>query len=571
MNNLWAGSWGTKLRIASGLVLFVYALTHFLNIGLGLVSAEVMDTVQLWRQVVTRSIAGSTLLYGAFLIHMALALVKLARRGTLRMPVWEATQIALGLFIPVLLVAHLIHTRTAHEIYDVNDTLSYIMLLLYNTADGWKQSLLLLVVWVHGCTGLHFWLRGTLWWRRSLPALIAGAALVPAFALTGFLVEGRRIKAAFADPEQQAGLIERFNFPDGETFGLLIALTGQMRWVFGIIMAIVALAYVVKYIRARRRSVRISYVGGSRIAAPKGLTLLEMSRLRGVPHAALCGGRGRCTTCRVVIEEGAEYLHPPSPEEARSLASVGAGPNTRLACQIKPLEPATVFRVFQPDGRSRHRTHASQGEEKVLALLFLDMRGFTARTTGLLPYDVVFLLNRFFDAIVPSITAQGGTVDKYLGDGFLAVFETADAASSATAALRAIEGIAQALETFNTTLASEGQSPVAIGIGAHLGDVVLGEIGAAHHAPRTLIGDTVNTASRLEGVTKEHKVQAFISAPLLAAAGHTLADEDMIALELRGLTEPLHAWPVKEASTLYAQLSTLSETAQTALTDAERV
>ncbi|MFC6587242.1 adenylate/guanylate cyclase domain-containing protein [Sulfitobacter pacificus] len=215
----------------------------------------------------------------------------------------------------------------------------------------------------------------------------------------------------------------------------------------------------------------------------------------------------------------------------------------------------TVVRVFQPDGRSKHRGHASQGEERELALLFLDMRGFTARTTGQLPYDVVFLLNRFFDAIVPAITAQGGTVDKYLGDGFLAVFELPASDNSAHAALRAIEGIAQALAAFNETLASEGQSPVAIGIGAHLGDVVLGEIGAAGQAPRTLIGDTVNTASRIEGATKEYKVQVFISAPLLDAAGHPVPREQMTALELRGLSRPLLAWPISEASNLSVQLA----------------
>lgn len=558
MNGLWAGSWGTRLRIASGLVLFVYALTHFLNIGLGLFSVEWMDRAQDWRQVVTRSIAGTILLYGAFVVHMALALVKLARRGTLRMPFWEAAQIAMGLFIPVLLVAHLIHTRNAHELYEVNDRLSYIMLLLYDTADGWKQSLLLLVVWAHGCVGLHFWLRGTAWWRRAQPALIAGAALVPAFALAGFLVEGRRITAAFADPDQQQTLLQTFNFPDGETFARLIALTGQMRWVFGIIMAIVAVAYLVKYIRARRRSVRISYGSGSEIIAPKGLTLLEMSRIRGIPHASLCGGRGRCTTCRVLIEEGGEFLHPASEAEAQSLASINAEPNARLACQIRPVEPLTVFRVFEPDGRRKSRSHASQGEEKELALLFLDMRGFTARTTGQLPYDVVFLLNRFFDAIVPPITAQNGTVDKYLGDGFLAVFETADPESSAKAALRAIEGVSQALKTFNAQLEREGQGPIAIGIGAHLGGVVLGEIGAAEHAPRTLIGDTVNTASRLEGVTKEHQVQAFISVPLLDAAGHAVPEKMLIALELRGLSTPLLAWPVQQARDLHAQLATFT-------------
>ena len=188
------------------------------------------------------------------------------------------------------------------------------------------------------------------------------------------------------------------------------------------------------------------------------------------------------------------------------------------------------------------------------------MRGFTARTTGQLPYDVVFLLNRFFDAIVPPINAEGGTVDKYLGDGFLALFETATAQSSAQAALRAIEGIAKALQAFNEKLISEGQSPVAIGIGAHLGDVVLGEIGAAGQAPRTLIGDTVNNASRIDGVTKEYKVQALISAPVLNAAGHHVPESQMISLSLGGLNTPLHALPLTEASTLSAQIAALETT-----------
>ena len=561
MNQLWRGSLATRLRIASGLVLFTYALTHFLNIGLGLLSPDLMDRAQDWRQLVTRSLPGSFLLYGAFLIHMTLALTKLARRGTLRMPFWEAAQIVLGIVIPILLVAHLIHTRTAHEIHGVNDEMGYIMLLIHDTWDGWKQSLLLLIVWVHGCVGLHFWLRGEAWWRNALPALAGAATLVPAFALAGFLVEGRRINGLFGDPDQRTVLVDRFNFPDRETFGELIELTELTRWIFLGILGLVALAYAIRYVQTRRHSVRIRYANAGEITAPKGLTLLEMSRMRGIEHASLCGGRGRCTTCRVLVLDGADRLHPPSEAEARSLAAVGAEDNTRLACQIRPTEPITIFRVFQPDGRRKNRSHASEGEEKELALLFLDMRGFTARTTGQLPYDVVFLLNRFFDAIVPAIRAQGGTVDKYLGDGFLAVFETDDAESSARAALLAIEGIAQALARFNQTLATEGQSPVAIGIGAHLGDVVLGEIGAAGAAPRTLIGDTVNTASRIEGVTKEHRVQALVSAPLLTAAGHRLPDSAFIALTLRGVSDPLDAWPVREASDLFAQLAELGSPA----------
>lgn len=558
MQDLWRGTTATKARIASGLILFLYAFLHFLNIGLGLIDPVWMDQMQKWRQLVTRSILGTIILYGAFSVHIVFALSRLAGRRTLRMPVGEMAQIAMGLVIPVLLIAHIIHTRTAHELYGVNDEMDYIMVLLHDTFDGWKQSLLLLIVWAHGCIGLHFWLRGKSWWREGLPALAGLAVFVPAFALAGFLVEGRRVTAAFADADMREVMIERFNFPDWETFQTLIYFTNVSLGVFAAILGAVTLYIVARSVMARRRSVMIRYSDGPEVMAPKGLTLLEMSRTRGVPHASLCGGRGRCTTCRVVIEVGGEHLHPPSAAEAHSLRAVNAAPNTRLACQIRPLDATTVFRVFRPDGRGKNRNHASQGEERELALLFLDMRGFTARTTGQLPYDVVFLLNRFFDAVVPGITRHGGKIDKYLGDGFLALFETPDAETSAKAALSAIEAIAQALAQFNETLASEGQAPVAIGIGAHLGDVVLGEIGAAGQAPRTLIGDTVNTASRLEGVTKEYQVQVFISSPLLAAAGHEVPKDEMIALTLRGLSTPLLAWPVKEASELSTVLAEYS-------------
>lgn len=563
MKDLWRGSAATKARIASGLILFCYALLHFINIGLGLVYPAWMDWMQDARQIVTRSLMGTVILYGAFAVHMTLALARLAARRSLRLPPWEIAQTALGLIIPAFLVTHIVHTRAAHEIYAVNDEMGYIMVLLHGTLDGWKQAFLLLVVWAHGCIGLHFWLRARAWWRRSLPALTGAAVLIPAFALAGFLVEGRRVSMAFAELETRQTMIAQFNFPDQAAFRQLLVYTNVTLALFAAILCAVGGFLIYRILQARRRSVTIRYVGGPQTAAPKGMTLLEMSRARGVPHAALCGGRGRCTTCRVVVEQGASHLHPPSETEARSLAAVGAAADTRLACQIRPTDEMTVFRVFQPDGRRKNRSHASHGEERELALLFLDMRGFTARTTGQLPYDVVFLLNRFFDAVVPAINKSGGKVDKYLGDGFLALFETRDNATSASGALAAIEGIAQALARFNMTLHNEGQDPVAIGIGAHMGDVVLGEIGAAGQAPRTLIGDTVNTASRLEGATKEHQVQVFISERLLQAADHDLDPRHFTALHLRGLSTPLLALPIKEASALAAQLSSLKTRIET--------
>lgn len=253
----------------------------------------------------------------------------------------------------------------------------------------------------------------------------------------------------------------------------------------------------------------------------------------------------------MIVEEGLEDLPPPSETEQRSLIAVNAPPNARLACQVRPTSSVRVFRVFDRDGR-QGRAHASQGKEAQLAVLFLDMRGFTARTDGQLPYDVVHLLNRFFDEIVPPINAAGGTVDKYMGDGLMAVFESTTAEISARSAIQAIEGIGKALADFNQRLDSEGSAPVAIGIGVHLGNVVLGEIGAAGHAPRTLIGDTVNIASRLESETKARGVQVFVSMDTLHAAGLDAPQDIVTSLSLRGREAPLEAVPLKSAADISA-------------------
>lgn len=554
MSALWRGSWATRIRVVSGLVLFTYALFHFINLGLGLFSPQLMDQFQNARQLVSRSFIGTVILYGAILAHAGLAMFKLAGRRTLRMPVWEATQIVLGLLIPLLLVTHIIFTRAAHEIFDVNDRYEYLIGLIWGSSSARNQSLLLLIVWTHGCIGLHFWLNSTRWWRRNTAWLSALAALVPGFALAGFLVEGRRVSAALGNAETRAPLLERLRWPSSDAIGRLIEINNASWWLILSILMLVAVIFFGRKLWARRNLVQIQYIDGPTISSAKGPTLLEMSRANGVPHTSLCGGRGRCTTCRVIVETGSELLHPPSPTEMRSLRAVNAPPNARLACQIRPTDVATVFRVFQPDGR-HGRAHASQGLECRLAVLFLDMRGFTARTTGQLPYDVVFLLNRFFDAIVPAVMGAGGTVDKYLGDGFLAVFETGDEKSSALAGLKAAGDIGAALEQFNLTMTNEGAPAIAIGVGLHLGEVVLGEIGAAGHAPRTLIGDTVNAASRLEGQTKELGVEVLISEAVLISAGVNTIGLDLISLELRGVADPVPTLAVKHGTQLPALLA----------------
>ncbi|MGD9804403.1 MAG: 2Fe-2S iron-sulfur cluster-binding protein [Hyphomicrobiaceae bacterium] len=343
------GSFEQKLRLFSGLILFVFAATHFLNHALGLVSLEVMHDAQRLRTTFTRSTAGTLVLGAALFTHITLALLKLSRRKTWRMPRWEAVQILLGLAIPFFLFPHIVNTRIAHQYFKVEDIYLYELMRLWPDSAV-VQTLLLLTVWGHGCLGLHYWLRLSDGYRRAAPILLVIALAVPALAFAGFAVGGRTVGDIMQDPAAFAALKARTNWPSAEDGAALAWLRVGARIVFyAMVVGVVALALSRQLSRKMlRKRVRVHFVDGPTIEATPEKTLLELSREAGIPHASVCGGRGRCSTCRVRIEKGRDRLPAPMGAEAVTLASIGAPTNIRLACQIRPIADLSVVIVSRP-------------------------------------------------------------------------------------------------------------------------------------------------------------------------------------------------------------------------------
>lgn len=345
MHILLRGDLLQRLRLASGLVLFLFAGTHFLNHALGLVSLEVMHQVQEVRTAVTRSSVGTAILLAALVAHISLGLYKLARRGTLKMPLWEALQISIALAIPFLLLPHIVNTRIAHVFFGVNDT------YLYELARLWPdravlQSLLLLLVWGHACIGLHYWLRLVERYHVWRPVLWAVAAFVPVLGLSGFAVSGQLTADIMSDPVSLSQLKQQSNWPnviDGATMAQLRDLT---LYGFAALLALIASIYLLR--RLRSHAVMINYRDGPTVEAGSGMTLLEVSRHSGVPHASVCGGRARCFTCRVKIERGIDQLPAPNRAESLALRVLQAPVNIRLACQLRPTGPITVTVLNRP-------------------------------------------------------------------------------------------------------------------------------------------------------------------------------------------------------------------------------
>ena len=393
---------------------------------LALVDLDIMVRVDAWRTAVTPLLARHGHPVSRPLAHVSGGLLKLARRSTIRLPPWELLQIATGLTIPFLLLPHIVNTRGARLLFGINDTYAYELARLWPDS-AWLQSTLLLLVWVHGCIGLHYWLRLTPTYRTIAPLLLAVAVFVPVAALAGFSVGGREMQMVVNDPAAFQALKQATHWPSPETAARLADMRALTRIVFGTLLSLALGAILVRSLRQRlARRIRIEYAAGPVVRAPVGPTLLEVSRQKRIPHASVCGGRARCSTCRVRILRGAEFLSPPAPAEAATLASIKAPPDTRLACQLRLASPATVLRIVRPRrGTIREATVEAtdeHGVERPVAVLYFDVREFTLLSEHRLPYDVVFLLNRLFEAVGDAIHAEGGWIDRYTGDGLVAIF-----------------------------------------------------------------------------------------------------------------------------------------------------
>ncbi|MEC9368206.1 MAG: adenylate/guanylate cyclase domain-containing protein, partial [Pseudomonadota bacterium] len=425
----------------------------------------------------------------------------------------------------------------------------YELILLW-PGRAWYQSILLLIVWIHGCIGLHFWLRLTPWYRRAAPVLLALAVLIPAAAIAGFTVSAREAAAAVEDPDTLNAIKSFTNWPDAEEFTRLIAWSDYAKYGFyGILAAVLCVLAVRLAMAAGRGGIPITYVPRPTVKGMPGATLLEISRMNGIPHLSVCGGRARCSTCRVELVSGGKDIPPPTGAEAETLRSIGAAPGVRLACQLRPEKPIAVNLLLRAD-----RSHGSagggvgSGVERNLAVLFMDIRGFTSMSEKKLPYDVVYVLNRMFGAAGKAIRDEDGWIDKYMGDGLMAVFgRDSGAADGCRQALRAAAAIDVAIDEVNRELGSEIPSPLRIGMGLHVGPLVLGHIGYADSAAMTVIGRTVNAASRFEAATKELKCQFVVSAEAARMAGLGTKGLRSESIAVRGLSEPVNVFPFERA------------------------
>jgi len=370
-----------QIRLWSGIVLFTYLTTHFLNHALGLVSLDAMTAGRDWFVLLWRSWPGTVALYGSFASHNALALWALYRKRTLRMPAWEAVQLTLGLLVPPLLVWHVVGTRSRTS-WPAPRTPTPSWCSTSGSSTRWRAF---------GRPSSSCRLGP----RLHRDAFLAEAApvvspvrpddlqRVPALAGAGAARvrhRGQEVSRLAREPGFVQSVISDARLPDPVRRAMLRQIAHSICWGDLTAIGLVLVARAGREHLRRRQGVRVGYPGGREVLVPAGFTVLEASRYAGIPHASVCGGRGRCSTCRVRVMRGADHLPAATVDELRVLGRVGAPVHVRLACQVRPLRDLAVVPLVPAEAGPRDAVGVAdhrEGQELTIAVLFADLRGFT--------------------------------------------------------------------------------------------------------------------------------------------------------------------------------------------------
>ncbi|MCZ2496669.1 2Fe-2S iron-sulfur cluster binding domain-containing protein [Xylophilus sp. Kf1] len=524
--------WPTQrnLRWTSGLLLLAYVTLHLIDHALGLVSLAAAEAMLRRVHDFWHSLPGTVLLYGAAALHVMLAFASAWERRSLRLPPTEALRILLGFSLPLLLAMHLALMRWAYERYGVDPNYARVVRGLWSPSAAAFQITMMAAAWAHGCLGLHLALRARAVWRRWLPGFVCLVVLLPVLAALGFVSMGREIGwTGTGTPASLSAEQARATENAARVFMLAYA-------------ALLGLLMAGRVLRAHRQrlaggpTVTLRYPGRS-LRVPLGWSVLEASRSRRIAHLSVCGGRARCSTCRVRVAGAPSALPAPGPDEIRTLQRVRAPADVRLACQLRPQGDITVEPLFVPGPRE---ASGRTGRESEVAILFVDLRRWSGLSERQWPFDLVYTLDRYFEIVGGAAQECGGLANQFIGDSVMAIFGLhGDLPTACRQALAAARLIDRRLDQWSDGFEREFGQRIDFGMGLHAGRAVVAEIGWQEHTTFSAVGEVVNTASRLQDHSKTRASRLVVSLFVAQQAGLSRPDAQVEEVSVRGREQPL--------------------------------
>lgn len=535
-----------QVRLATGLVMFAYIFSHFFNHALGVISYDAMEAWLWYHVMVWRLSVINDFLYISAVIHFSLGLWALYQRRHFRYTGAELTQLLLGLSIPLWLADHLGAQRLTGALFDTPPFNYATPLFAYWVAAPHNivlQFISLTIAWAHACIGLYFWLRLKSFFDWAAPYLLSVAILLPTLAMVGAHHGGREVAQLANDSEWRKENLQSVTAPQARLIKEITLVYFPLGYAAAI--GLVFVARGVRTWRERRRGLIAISFPDRQVRVPKGVSVLEACLRHSIPHASVCGGRARCSTCRIRVLGDISALPPPSGREAFVLDRVGvtANPSIRLACQLRPDSDISVIPILPSSMNAnllRKGRRMNIGKEHYVVSMFVDMRGSTKLAEARLPFDVVFLINRFLAAVSQAALDAGGQPNQFIGDGTLALFGLECAPETACRqAMRAAARVAANVDQMNRQLKADLREPIQYGIGIHGGEVIVGDIGFKDHTVFTALGDPVNVAARLQDLTKTLNCRAVISEEVCVTADLASDALDRTEVAIRGRDEPM--------------------------------
>jgi adenylate cyclase len=521
-----------NLRMTSGLVLFAYITMHMVNHALGLISLRAAETGLEYATELWYSAVGTVLLYGSAATHFLLALWSVYERRTFRLPPIELIRIAAGFTLPILLINHAANTRLAYEMFGLSSDYTRVVANLWLSDSQGMQLGLLAPGWLHGCLGLHLaFSRRPLYRYLRLP-LFSIALLLPVFSALGFIAMGKELSA------NAAAAAAALDYLSATHAAERIAIAHWRNGLLSSYFAVVAAAFGARALRnalerGGKRLIAISYPGRT-VRVPRGWSVLEASRSFHLPHASMCGGRARCSTCRVRVIAGEAVCPPPQAQERATLDRVGAAADVRLACQLRPQGDISVIPLVRTE-RPVYRAAAPQrSAEREVVVLICDFRNRAELAAEHLPQDILYVLTLYVDALGKAIRTAHGAISYVEPDSICALFGIdRPLAQAAKQALQAAAAIERVLGDLNERLGRQWDCKVNVAVSIAAGRAVVGEIGASDPPTMMAMGEAMEAASELRKAAMPGKAFA-ISERVYAAAGLEMPSDGRVTLSSHG-------------------------------------